>query len=70
VVRGGLEEANSSVSACEASFPRVIRGVGIASICSIDSIGAVGDLRALFGGMAAAMVVVIMYRSGKKGGTS
>jgi hypothetical protein len=64
VVRGGLEGANSSVSACGASSPRVIRGVGIASISSIDSIGAVGALQALFGGMAAAIVVIIMYRSG------
>jgi hypothetical protein len=50
--------------------PRAIPRVGIASISSIDSIGAAGALRALFGGMVAAIVVVILYRSDRKGGTS
>jgi hypothetical protein len=44
--------------------------VGLAVISSIDSIRAAGALRALFGGMVAAIVVVIMSRSGRKGGTS
>jgi len=49
---------------------RVIYGVGIALISLINIIKAINSLRALFGAMAAAIVVVIMYKRGRKGSTS
>jgi hypothetical protein len=47
----------------------IIPRVGIAVISSIDSIKAASVLRALFGGIVAVIVVVIMSRSGRKRGT-